>query len=298
MHLGLQPYEQRERTELSEELIYTNANPGEASNTGLCIWRVREKGLLRITFPDETQFWLDEKWESVWCTWPDSSSLEEACTYLMGPVFGVLLRLRGITCLHASAVNLEGRGVIFLGAAGAGKSTTAAAFAREGHPVLSDDIVPLVEGHESFQVIPAYPYLSLWPDSVGMLYGSPEALPRFTPGWEKRCLFLGKEGTKFESRPLPLAAIYILGERHSGSTVSVEALPATSALLSLLVDTYANKVLDRQRRGQEFQLLASLAATIPVRRVFPPKDGTLIGELCRVIHKDVSCLDFQSPSHL
>jgi len=87
----------------------------------------------------------------------------------------------------------RGRCVAFLGSPGAGKSTTAAAFARDGHAVLSDDIVALVDQEGTFEVLPAYPHLCLWPDSVTMLYGSPDALPRFSTNWEKRRLALGKE---------------------------------------------------------------------------------------------------------
>jgi len=46
--------------------------------------------------------------------------------------------------------------VAFVGAEGAGKSTTAAAFALEGHGVLSDDVVALAENASEFVVLPAY----------------------------------------------------------------------------------------------------------------------------------------------
>src|SRR5258708_3332580 len=106
-------------------------------------------------------------------------------------ILGVLVRLRGVTCLDASAVAIEDRWVAFVGPEAAGKSTTAAAFARQGYGVLSDDIVALVERDGAFHVMPAYPHLCLWPDSVKMLYGSSEMLPRFSPEWEKRRLALG-----------------------------------------------------------------------------------------------------------
>jgi hypothetical protein len=95
-----------------------------------------------------------------------------------------VLRLRGVICLHASAVNINDRSVIFVGSEGAGKSTMAAAFARQGFFVLSDDIVALSEYGREFRALPACPRVNLWPDSVEILYGSREALPRITAGWE------------------------------------------------------------------------------------------------------------------
>lgn len=271
-------------------MIYTNADPGQPSSAGLCIWREAEKGLLRLVYPDGTQFWVDHKRETVWATWPETLSLEETCIYLLGPILGLLLRLRGTTCLHASAVNMGGRAVAFVGAAGTGKSTTAAAFARQAFAVLSDDIVPVVEQDDLFLVPPAYSHLCLWPDSVKALYGSPDALPRFHPNWEKRLLVLGESGTHFENQALPLGAIYILGNRRARSAPYVEQVRPRHALLSLVAETYANKLLDRNMRAQEFGVLGRLVASVPVRRVLPHSDASRLRDLCRVVEADFAAL--------
>lgn len=271
-------------------MIYTNADSGQPSSTGLCIWRETEKGFLRLVYPDGTQFWVDHRRETVWATWPETLSLEETCIYLLGPILGLLLRLRGTTCLHASAVNMGGRAVAFVGAAGTGKSTTAAAFARQAFAVLSDDIVPVVEQDDLFLVPPAYSHLCLWPDSVKALYGSPDALPRFHPNWEKRCLVLGESGTHFENQALPLGAIYILGNRRVNSAPYVEQVRPRHALLSLVAETYANKLLDRNMRAQEFGVLGRLVASVPVRRVLPHSDASRLRDLCRVVEADFAAL--------
>src|SRR5258708_20495864 len=122
------------------------------------------------------------------------------------------------------APSLLNRSVVFVGAEGAGKSTTAAAFARQGFGVISDDVAALVEGPEGFRVMPAYPHLCLWQDSVEMLYGSADALPRFSTGWEKRRLALGDQGTRFANRSLPLGAIYLLANRRPAQAPFVEAV--------------------------------------------------------------------------
>jgi hypothetical protein len=185
---------------------------------------------------------------------------------------------------------MENRSVAFVGAEGAGKSTTAAAFARQGHAVISDDVVALAEGTGGFHVMPAYPHLSLWPDSVQMLYGSSEALPQFSTGWEKRRLALGDQGTLFESRSLPLCAIYLLGERRPGQSPYVEGVRPQAGLLSLVADTFANKILDREMRAREFAVLGRLVTTVPVRRVHPPNDASRLKEFCAVIREDFASL--------
>src|SRR5207244_6105024 len=121
-------------------------------------------------------------------------------------------------CLHASAVAVADRAIALVGLPGAGKSTAAAAFACAGYPVISDDVVALEDHGERFLVQPGYPRVNLWPDSVRRLFGSEDALPRITPTWEKRYLPLGQKGHPFASKPLPLAAVYILDSRDRKST--------------------------------------------------------------------------------
>ncbi len=52
-----------------------------------------------------------------------------------GPGHGLLLHLRGMLVLHASAIGVGDQAVVFMGDKGAGKSTTAAAMIAAGHPL-------------------------------------------------------------------------------------------------------------------------------------------------------------------
>ena len=291
LRLGISPYAEGEVSPDAEELTYVSPYPTETGEPALQVWLVSKGAFLHIAYSDGTQFWLDRKRETLWAVWPDTLSLENTASYLFGPILGLLLRLRNVTCLHASAVAFGDRSVAFVGAAGAGKSTTAAAFARQGYGVLSDDIVALMEQGGTFRIMPAYPHLCLWPDSVKMLYGSSEALPRFIPEWDKRRLDLGEQGTRFESRPLPLGAIYIFGERGPDPAPSVDAVRQQDALLLLIASTYANAILGRELRAREFEVLGRLVEAVPIRRLRPHNDPSRLGELCTIIREDFESLD-------
>lgn len=84
------------------------------------------------------------------------------CFPLLGPVIALLLQARGAFLLHGSALSVEGNAVCFLGDKGAGKSTTAGAFLRAGHSLLTDDIVA-IEGLEDGDgsILPAFPQVKL-----------------------------------------------------------------------------------------------------------------------------------------
>ena len=290
LHLGVSPLTGSGKLPESQPLVNKSSYKDES---GKPIWEMRADGhssLLHLTYYDGMQFWLDRKGKCLWAVWPPEAALEDAASYLLGPVLGILLRLRGVTCLHASAVALEDRSVAFVGPAGAGKSTTAAAFAKQGYAVISDDIVALDEREGLFQVMPAYPHLCLWPDSVQMLYGSQQALPRIIQDWDKRRLAAGDQGTRFEGRPLPLAAIYILGESGPHPAPRVEGIRPQAAFLSLVAGTYANNILDREMRRREFAFLGRLIAKVPVRQVRPSDDPARLEDLCRIIHQDFALL--------
>ena len=269
-----------------EELSYESSYKDEAGTPALRIWKAAGSCYLRLAYFDGTQFWLDRGGREVWATWPENLTIEDTATYLLGPVLGILLRLRGVTCLHASAVAFGENAVAFVGSEGAGKSTTAAALARRGHAILSDDVVALAERNGSFFIHPAYPYLCLWPESVESLYGSAEALPQFSANYEKRCLSLGKQELRFAERALPLAAIYILGDRRGDPAPLVEELTPQKAFLALVANTFATNTLDSGMRAKEFENLARVAPSVPIRALHAHNDASRLPDLCDLLDKE------------
>jgi hypothetical protein len=274
----------------TEVLTYSSPYKDEAGNPTLKMWQIGGGNFNRLAYADGTQFWLNQEGTAVWATWPEQSTIEDTATYLLGPILGRLLRLRGITCLHASAVAFGEKAVAFVGSEGAGKSTTAAALALRGHAILSDDVVALAQRGGSFFVHPAYPYLCLWPESVESIYGSAEALPRFSANYEKRCLSLGKQELRFEGRTLQLAAIYILGDRRGDPAPLVEELAPQKAFLALVANTFATNTLDSGMRAKEFELLARLAPSVPIRGLCAHRDASRLPELCELLNKEAQKL--------
>jgi hypothetical protein len=192
-----------------------------------------------------------------------------------------------MTPLHASALAVGDFAVAITGAAGAGKSTTAAAFALRGASVLCEDIAALDESSRGFSVRPGYPRVCLWPDAVAKLLGDKTALPNLTPTWDKKYLPLDGCRARFETKTLPLVAIYLLGLRMSEENAPrFEEISGKEALLELVQNTYMNALLNREQRAAEFELLSRLVARIPCKRVTPNSDPGRITALCELIEAD------------
>lgn len=273
-----------------EEPYYVSAV--DANDPVLQVWRSRDGEYFRLRYADDTQFVVAANGREVEVITPTPSTIEDAATYLLGPVLGFVMRLRGITCLHASVVAVGGRAIAIAGPAGAGKSTAAAAFASMGHAVLADDIAALMMRNGTLHVQPAYPQLRLWPDSVAMLYGTADALPRLTPTWDKRALLLDG-ASAFQARPLPLGAVYLLGDWCDDRHTTVIEISGADRLLVLLANTYVGYLLDRSMRRAEFDSLVRLATTIPVRQVRRSSSSADITALCARLIEDVKGLDVQ-----
>jgi len=232
-------------------------------------------------------FALDRAGSEIWARWPENILPEDAALWLRGPVMGFLMALRGFVCLHASAVVIDGSAVAFAGPAGAGKSTTAAAFAHRGFAALTDDIAAISAKGGRFVVQPAYPWLCVWPGSAAALGPSVEALPRLIPDNEKRYIELQPGDGTFHDKPAPLGAIYVLPPRVADSGgPEIEQLKGAEELLSLLANNYGSGGLARERRGTEFSLLGQLASQVPVRRVRRPRGPSCAEELCELILRD------------
>lgn len=242
----------------------------------------------RLRYADGFEFAIDGAGTQVWSRWPSALTEADALTYLLNPVLGFVLRLRGVTALHASAIVIDDEAVVLVGPWGAGKSTTAAALAARGCPVLADDIVALGDYTGRLTAYPAYAHLRLWPESGALLFGSSDALPPLTPTWDKRRLDLDQPGYRMQTEPTPLRAVYVLASRTDGPDAPrTEIMDRSSALLSLVTNVYSAAIPLAAARSHDLTLLGELVRQIPVRRILPHADPSRLGELCDTLVADV-----------
>ena len=233
---------------------------------------------------DGTRFAVEQAGREVWADWTENCTLEDSATYLLGPILAFVLWLKGTASLHASAVAVGDQAIALVGPGGAGKSTTAAAFALCGFAVLSDDLVVLADQGDHFLVQPAYPRVNLWPDSVRALFGSEDVLSRLAPSWGKRYLPLDQNGHRFESKPMRLGAIYFLGARETPlASPVIEEVSGSMALLTLIAETYVNYLLTRDMQRRCFDVLGRVVAGVPVRCVRLTADPSSVVDLCKII---------------
>ncbi len=263
-----------------------------ASVSRLILWKRASDGRFRFQYRDGTQFIASADGRQIGCTWPKGLTLHDACTYLLGPITGFILRRRGKLCLHASAVSDPKSAFALAAPATFGKSSSAAFFAKKGYAVLTDDILALRETATGFEVLPGWPHLRLWPSSVAALFGRPDALPRLCPAsadWDKCYLDLTGPGFYFQTEPMPLKVIYSARFEPASSDVRVEPMGQMASLRQLLANTYSWYTLDGSMRAAELDSLTRLVQQVPVRSlIICDSNPQGLAKQCRAILEDAA----------
>ena len=106
------------------------------------------------------------KWHAPSTTRPDTLR-----HLLLDQVLPAMAFEHSLIGLHASAVVVGGAGIAFAGPTSRGKSTLAASFAADGHPVVTDDCLMLRWKSAEPCAVPSYPSLRLWKSTADRLFG-------------------------------------------------------------------------------------------------------------------------------
>lgn len=234
-----------------------------------------------LRYAEGTRFLVSRSGCEVDAWWDDPLTDADAADYLLGGVVAFIARLRGLVPVHASAVVIDDQAVLFAGAAGAGKSSIASAFAVLGYPVLSDDVVVIDDSSDGIVAYPSRARLSLWPDSAASLFAT-RSLPTHSPVYAKRRLDLLEHGYRFHESPVQIGAICVLaGCTASNPGLTIRALRPQTALMNLVSNTYGNYLLDASMRSREFDVLGRLAEAVCVNELSLSADLDGLVSVCR-----------------
>ncbi|GAB3543537.1 serine kinase [Spirosoma fluminis] len=221
----------------------------------------------------------------IWLTWPpllsylatDGTKLlvdttqtdaDLVALFTYSEALGLILFQRGYFLLHGSAVQINDKGIVFLGEPGAGKSTTVAAFAQQGFGVISDDMVCIRVNESGTPVlIPAFPQIKIWETSVDGLQLAKEELAPVREGVNK---FSWNDSITFEQDEVPLEQIYVL-TAPTDSGGSTELLLQSQVPVELLgYFPLPDSLLRGASLKDFFEKSSSIARSVPVIRMSRP----------------------------
>jgi hypothetical protein len=197
-----------------------------------------------------------------------ASDDDDVRAYLLGAVFGALCHQRGITPVHASAIDVADGGVAFVGASGAGKSTLVAALARRGHEIISDDGCFLqLSTNGDVQMWPGVSRIRLWEDAMAALGFDSTAIERVMHGYNKYFVPVRPPRNPIQSRPL--RRVYQL-HRVPNGIPEVTRLRGADAVEVLMQNSYPPGLAEHLGYQAHFMVCTAMARDIPVFRFSRP----------------------------
>ena len=200
----------------------------------------------------------------------------------------LLLHQRGLLILHASAIAVGGKSVIFMGDKGAGKSTTAGAMIRAGHELLTDDVVALdMTRSDEAMIVPGFPQLKLAADAASAIaLDEVEVRPQVHPAIDKaQHRLLGR----FSHDRVPATRIYVL---ERGGKAAISPLAGIAALPAIIKFSYVTRfgrpALVGDAAALHLGYCARLADHVGVCRLEVPTGLDRIGEAVDLIERDLA----------
>ncbi|MDY7092500.1 MAG: hypothetical protein SX243_05940 [Acidobacteriota bacterium] len=178
---------------------------------------------------------------------------------LLGPGLILALALRDVFCLHASAVASDGRGAVFAGDSGRGKSTLAARLGGlPGITPVADDVLPVSAA--AGEALPWFPQLKLSPQAQ---FGVAQP-PR-----------------------LPLGALFLLAGGPHCRTVEVCRLSPRLGGEALLRHTIAARLFSPPLLARHFEYLFSFAQRLPIFTLRYPWRSDALEEVAAVVRQSL-----------
>lgn len=282
--------------------LYTSSDKNHFGEPAVQLYALADGYLMR--FPRVADFTITPGLIDCRLYDPALDYMVEVC--LLGHVFSYYLELSGIIALHAGAIEVDGRAVLFAADRTGGKSTLVASFVKAGFALLADDISALALTPEGVRCLHGFPQIKLTPDQAWRFLGREVNYPLVHPAFEKLSVPLEDLGRPATS-PLPVAGIYLLArEQEAGDVeeaVRITRLPAAEAVIHLARHSFLSLILESQRGSREFastlpahavsdlrvgrfQRLARIASTVPVKHLSYTSGFQHLPDLHRIIVGD------------
>jgi hypothetical protein len=194
-----------------------------------------DDGSLLARFADDAAFLVTARSIAL-VDAPPHYTIDDLAAYALGPLLALALHLRQAVLIHASAVEIGGRAILFAGQSGSGKSTLAAMLHRQGRRVLSDDTTEI---------------------AAGVARASIPALRIRQPAGDKKILPVQPADDR------PIGAILFLEDR---GVESLERLTPREGWQRLLANAYTAHLPDPAMAQRIFEETAALADRVPMFR--------------------------------
>lgn len=238
-------------------------------------WQLAGQQFL-LDVPNVARFLLNNGDQIVFA--PESEAgAEEVPIFILGTVFGILLHQREQIVLHASAVEVDGKAIVFCGSSGAGKSTLAAALVQRGYRLITDDVSAITLSDAAPPLVHSDGrQLKLWAQAIEKLELAEIRGDRIRGCLEKFYV----EPREAMTEALPLGAVYALVEARPSINPGIEQPNVVDAALLFRRHAYRPLLVNRFAQKQHyFSAAAQIVNRSGVFRLIRPLDFAAMADV-------------------
>jgi hypothetical protein len=278
-----------EREQFYPERAFVGQIKNGAGYPSIAVYRIEPGYLLdchntarRVVFViDRDTRWID-------CYAHAGAGQEDIELWLFGLVMSFVLQSRGIFTLHAAAVNYDGEAIAFLGSNRYGKSTLAFYFAQRGHPVITDDVLPIMKRNDQLLAHPGSPSMNLWSQTLEQLAPAHVAISKCGAPVNKRRYAIERLKLLQCCSAVLLQKIYFLQpkEPDGGDPVRIDPVGGAQAMIDLLAYTRANSMIELSAQERLLKTYSRLLSQASIRRLTYARGFEHLPKIYEAIQQD------------
>jgi hypothetical protein len=224
----------------------------------------------------------------VACRKLDHAAAESFRVYLLGQALSYAVVKQGLEPLHATALAIDGGAVAFMGGCGFGKSTLAAYLMKQGHRLLTDDMLILQQAGECLLACPGPARIKLFPGMARRFLGESASGIAMNPDTQKVVIPVDQE--RLPQSPAPLSRMYHLcgpDEVPCNGAIRIEALAAREAFMCILSNTFTSAVADVDRLRRQAGAAEQLLRSVKIKKLFYPRVLGRLPDVMQAILEDL-----------
>ncbi len=198
---------------------------------------------------------------------------------ILGPAMGIYLHMQGRIVLHASTINMQGKGVGFVGHNGAGKSTTTSYFLKKDYPLVADDVSSIEFINNIPLVYPGIPRIKLWPETRDLWDKELECFPIHSQSTKMSCVV-----DNFHDEAMPLKDIYVI---ERGECTHIQDIPPQEGLIELIRNSYCANIFSTSYQKESLADYGKLMKKISLKRLYIQEGLDKLDSMVKAVEEDV-----------
>ena len=208
---------------------------------------------------------------------------------LLNFVVSASLTLQGEETLHATVVDIDGRGVGLLGLSGAGKSTLAAFLISRGADLITDDMLRVKFDDGSLWAY-AGPYRLKLLDAPGTGFLPGAMADGHFNSLSGKVMIQPRDAVPSRGWPIPLAALFHLGhpdDQPDVAGVSRSRLSGVDLARVIISSTMDTRYAQANRLTRQIEFAACVARTLPVYELRYPRSVDVMADVEAEIRRTI-----------